>query len=151
MLDSDLWRFRRLDSAQADSRALLPASANACCRQGFSVIGCAKTPYSNEKFRETMADAVRKFSEQPSSVDEPPLKSFTESLYYLTDNFGDCKAYKQLGDLLDKLDSERGTGGNRLYYLATPPSTFPVIVGHLGSAGLGQPRRPGKKLDPRGD
>ena len=112
--------------------------------QGFSVIGCAKTPYDHEKFREAMADAVRKFSEQPSSVDEASLKSFADSLYYLTDDFGDSNAYTQLGELLNKLDQERGTGGNRLFYLATPPSAFSVIIGHLGSAGLAAPEHPGK-------
>ncbi len=112
--------------------------------QGFSVIGCAKTPYTTEKFREAMADAVRKFSEKSSSVDEASLGSFAESLYYLTDDFGDSNAYTQLGDLLAKLDRERGTGGNRLYYLATPPSAFPVIISHLGSARLAAPEDPGK-------
>src|SRR5579884_1963546 len=111
--------------------------------QGFSVIGCAKTPYTNEKFREAMADAVRKFSEKSSLVDETTLASFTESLYYLTDDFGDGNAYSQLGELLKKLDRERGTGGNRLFYLATPPSAFPVIIRHLASAGLAAPEDPG--------
>ena len=135
-------------SGDLTARKLIPAlyylHRERLLPQGFSVIGCAKTPYDNAKFREAMADAVRKFSEQPSSVDEASLRSFTESIYYLTDNFGDSKAYKQLGDLLAKLDRERGTGGNRLYYLATPPSSFPIIIGHLGSVGLAAPEDAGK-------
>jgi len=135
-------------SGDLTQRKLIPALYYLHCErllpQGFSVIGCAKTPYSIEKFREAMADGVRKFSEKSSSVDESSLSSFVESIYYLTDNFGDRKAYSQLGDLLGKLDREKGTGGNRLYYLATPPSAFPVIIGHLGAAGLAAPEDPGK-------
>jgi glucose-6-phosphate 1-dehydrogenase len=112
--------------------------------QGFSVVGCGRTPYDNEKFRGAMADAVRKFSEQPSSVDEASLRSFADSFYYLTDNFSERNAYTRLGDLLRNLDRERGAGGNRLFYLATPPSAFPVTIGHLGSVGLAAPEDPGK-------
>ncbi|HUZ45515.1 MAG TPA: glucose-6-phosphate dehydrogenase [Terriglobia bacterium] len=134
-------------SGDLTARKLIPALYYLHCERllppGFSVIGCAKTPYSNEKFREAMADAVKKFSEK-ATVDEPSLTSFIQSLYYLTDDFGDAKAYTQLDELLNKLDSERGTNGNRLFYLATPPSSFPVIVNHLGAAGLAQPKDPGK-------
>jgi len=134
-------------SGDLTARKLIPALYYLHCERllppGFSVIGCAKTPYSHEKFRETMAEAVRKFSEK-STVDEDSLKSFTKSLYYLTDNFGVAKAYKQLDDLLNKLDIEQGTNGNRLFYLATPPSSFPAIVSHLGSVGLAHPKDPEK-------
>ncbi len=134
-------------SGDLTARKLIPALYYLHCERllppGFSVIGCAKTPYSNEKFREAMADAVKKFSEK-ATVDEPSLTSFIQSLYYLTDDFGDVKAYTQLDELLNKLDSERGTNGNRLFYLATPPSSFPVIVSHLGAVGLAQPKEPGK-------
>ena len=47
-------------------------------------------------------------------------------------------------EALDHLDQEHGTAGNRLFYLATPPSFFPVIVKHLGAAGLAKPKQPGK-------
>jgi len=42
------------------------------------------------------------------------------------------------------LDQERGTAGNRLFYLSTPPSFFPVIVKNLGDSGLAKPQEPGK-------
>ncbi|MDQ3978626.1 MAG: glucose-6-phosphate dehydrogenase, partial [Actinomycetota bacterium] len=44
-------------------------------------------------------------------------------------------------DILEELDRERGTSGNRLYYLATPPATFPLIVSKLAEAGLNKPHR----------
>jgi glucose-6-phosphate 1-dehydrogenase len=38
-------------------------------------------------------------------------------------------------DHLAKLDELRGTEGRRLYYCATPPSAFPLIVSRLGECG----------------
>jgi glucose-6-phosphate 1-dehydrogenase len=42
-------------------------------------------------------------------------------------------------EVLAELDRERGTAENRLYYLATPPSTFPVIIQALADHGLSKP------------
>ena len=85
---------------------------------------------------------------QVQAENNPILDSFCSNLYYLTDNFGDRKAYSQLTELCSKLDNEGKTGGNRLFYLATPPSFFPVIVDHLGGAGLAKPVEPEKPKQP---
>src|SRR5688500_6111437 len=63
-------------------------------------------------------------------------ESFAGSLFYSRGTFDDPAAYKQLGELLDRLDKERGTAGNRLYYLATSPESFPDIIRNLAEAGL---------------
>src|SRR5712692_2087291 len=67
---------------------------------GFSVIGCSKTPYTHEQFREKMRQAVRKYLDLPAGND-PYLDSFAEGVHYLTDDFGDADAYAQLSALLD--------------------------------------------------
>ena len=110
---------------------------------GFSVIGCARTPSTHEAFRQEMGEAVKKYLKLGSESDAF-VESFVKGVFYITDNFGDAKAYDQLKALLDRLDEERGTCGNRLFYLATPPSFFPVIVRHLGAVGLAKPKFPGK-------
>ncbi len=110
---------------------------------GFTVIGCARSPYTNEQFRARLSKAVVEYLKLPDPND-PTLQSFCNNAYYITDDFGDVKAYEGLKNLLDKLDSEGKTGGNRLFYLATPPSFFPVITKHLGAAGLSKPKEAGK-------
>ncbi|HSO93787.1 MAG TPA: glucose-6-phosphate dehydrogenase, partial [Candidatus Dormibacteraeota bacterium] len=50
--------------------------------------------------------------------------------------FDDSEAYARLGDRLAKLDQERGTVGNRVFYMATLSQFFAVIGDHLGKAGL---------------
>ena len=44
----------------------------------------------------------------------------------------------RLKALLEELDAEGGTRGNRLFYLATAPDFFPVIAESLGAAGLAE-------------
>ena len=42
---------------------------------------------------------------------------------------------------MNKLDQERGTNGNRIFYLSTPPSQYPEIIQNLGAAGLNRNRK----------
>ncbi len=110
---------------------------------GSSVVGCGRTHFTDEEFREKMRQAVKKFLELPDDEDAF-LKSFSEGIFYLTGDFSKPSSYTELDTVLDRLDRERGTGGNRLFYLSTPPSFFPVTVQHLGAAGLAKPREAGK-------
>jgi len=134
-------------SGDLTQRKLLPAlfylARERMLAPEFSVVGCARTPKSHEQFRQEMGDAVRKFLHLNADSDAL-LEGFGQGLHYLADDFDDANAYRQLGAMLKSLDEERGTGGNRLFYLATPPSFFPVIVKHLGDAGLARPKVPGK-------
>lgn len=110
---------------------------------GFSVIGCARTRSNHEGFREEMSQAVKKYLNLPGES-AAFVDSFGKGIFYISDDFGGPKAYDQLQALLERLDQQRGTGGNRLFYLATPPSFFPVIVRHLGATGLARPKVPGE-------
>src|SRR4030081_2662020 len=48
----------------------------------------------------------------------------------------DPASFDAMRDQLDKLESARKTGGNRLFYLATPPSAFLPISRELGRTGM---------------
>jgi glucose-6-phosphate 1-dehydrogenase len=109
----------------------------------FTMVGCGRTPKSDAQFRQEMTGAVRKFLHLGADSDTL-LESFGEGVNYLTSDLDDPGAYRQLGRLLDHFDEERGTAGNRLFYLSTPPSSFPIIVKRLGEAGLARPKFPGK-------
>jgi glucose-6-phosphate 1-dehydrogenase len=130
-------------SGDLTKRKLIPAlfylTRERMLPAGFSVIGCARTPGSDESFRDEMGQAVKKYLKL-SAESDAFVESFAKGIYYVADDFGDSAAYEQLKTLLDRLDRERGTSGNRLFYLATPPSFFPAIVKHLGAAGLAKPK-----------
>lgn len=132
-------------SGDLTDRKLIPAlyylARERLLPAGCSVIGCSRTAYTNQQYRERVRKAVVTHLNLPNGKD-PILESFVNNTYYLTDNFGEAAAYQQLGALCGRLDKEGKTGGNRLFYLATPPSFFPVIIHHLGATGLAKPTDP---------
>ncbi|HFD39899.1 MAG TPA: glucose-6-phosphate dehydrogenase, partial [Anaerolineae bacterium] len=68
---------------------------------------------------------------------------FEDRLSYLAGSYDDPETYRRLAARLAQLDGEAGAGGNRLFYLATPPSLYPLIVEQLGRAGLNRVPRKG--------
>ncbi len=111
---------------------------------GFSVIGCGRTQFTDEQFRIKMQQAVTEFLRLTPQEATAFPEQFGRNLFYLSGNFGESPAYEQLKSRLERLDRERGTAGNRLFYLATPPSFFPVIINHLGAAGMARPNDPNR-------
>src|ERR1700694_1626944 len=126
-------------SGDLTARKLMPALYNLALNRylpsGFSVIGVADTHYSEAEFRNAMGEAVRKYS-RTQPVDHSVWQSFAEGLTYQSMMFDDAAAYGRLGAMLEQLDRERGTNGNRVFYFATLPQFFPVIVDQLGSSGI---------------
>jgi glucose-6-phosphate 1-dehydrogenase len=51
---------------------------------------------------------------------------------YVATDFADEGGENKVADVLGELDEERGTGGNRVYYLAVPPGAFETIVESVG-------------------
>ena len=127
-------------SGDLTARKLMPALYNLALNRylpsGFSIVGAAVTPWSDQDFRANMLDAVRKHS-RTQPVDQAVWNSFAEGLSYLQLKFDDRDGYARLKTALERIDQERGTSGHRVYYLATLPEFFPVIVEQLGAAGLG--------------
>jgi glucose-6-phosphate 1-dehydrogenase len=126
-------------------RKLIPALYNLSRERlipaGFSVVGFARRPVGDDQFRANMLDGVNQFSR--SRPAQPAVwETFAAGLTYLQGDFDDPKAYTELANLLDRLDRERGTCGNRVFYLATPPSAYSEIIHHLGESGLAQSGKP---------
>ena len=120
------------------SRKILPAIYN-LRRAGLlpaetSVVGFARRPLDDDQFRHQMREALDRHSRVP--VEEGLWDDFAESIYYQQGQFGDPAAFRELGERLEQIDAARGTGGNRLFYLATPPSAYIEIIENLGRAGL---------------
>jgi glucose-6-phosphate 1-dehydrogenase len=121
-------------------RKLLPTLAhlfyNHPLPQGFSVIAFARRPMNDEQWRGMALDSINKYMPENDRLDREAQHAFAQRLYYCQSDFNDREGYQKLADLLDKLDLEKGTQGNRLFYLATPPTTDSEIIFQLGGAGL---------------
>lgn len=123
-------------------RKLMPALYNLALENylpaGFNVIGFARRPMTDDAFAANMRQAVDKFSRR-SPVKPAVWESFASRMQYNASTFQDADGYHRLAQLLEKNDKERGTCGNRLFYLSTPPSDYPEIIRQLGAAGLNRP------------
>ncbi len=124
-------------------RKLVPALYNLAVENylppNFSVVGFARRDWTDDYFRQEMHDGVKEHSRTP--VEESIWDSFSQNLHFLSSEFDKEQGYKDLRTLLDRLDEQCGTSGNRLYYLSTPPSYYPTIIEHLGAAGLNKKSR----------
>lgn len=101
----------------------------------FAIVGVARSPMSHDEFRAKMKDAIGQFSEA-KRVDEEVWRSFAQGLYYLPVDIGAAGDYQELGKLLNQIDRERGTQGNRVFYLSTAPALYAEAVKQLGESGL---------------
>jgi glucose-6-phosphate 1-dehydrogenase len=104
----------------------------------FAVIGVARSPMTDEEFRTRMRQAITDFARvQPPSA--RVWDRFASSLFYYAGDPSDPALYQGLAEHLERAERERNTGGNRLFYLSTPPSVYPTVVTRLGEAGLNRP------------
>ncbi len=101
---------------------------------GFSVVGFARRDWSDDHFRQSLLESAHRYSR--SGLDTELWSGFAAGCFYVRAPFDDPAGYAALAARLDQLDVERGTGGNRLFYLATPPESYGEIVRQLGAAGL---------------
>ena len=75
------------------------------------------------------------------TLDADIWREFAHRLFYLPASFDDPDAYDDLRARLEHLRRNEAGLGNRLFYLATAPTFFPVIAEHLGAAGLSLAKR----------
>ncbi len=116
-------------------RKLVPALYNLAHEgqlpSGFAIVGFARRPKTNEEFRAELKQAVEQFS-RFSPINPAVWDSFAQGIVYHQAEFGDADGYARLDKLLQQLDHERGTAGNRVFYLATAPTDFTTIIQQLG-------------------
>jgi glucose-6-phosphate 1-dehydrogenase len=107
----------------------------------YSIVGFARTPMTDDFFRTTIGEAAKTISEV-GPIDPAKWNEFSSNLYYSAGEYGDPNSYAQLAKRLAEIDKEKNLGGNRLFYLSTPPEVYPNIVEQLGRAGLAKPANP---------
>lgn len=104
----------------------------------YAIIGFSRTPMTDESFRTTIGEAAKTISEV-GPIEPAKWNAFASNLYYSAGEYGDQNSYAQLAKRLAEIDAEKKLGGNRLFYLSTPPEVYPHIVEQLGRAGLARP------------
>ncbi len=104
---------------------------------GFSIVGVGRKPIDRadilEKLRDTAAKHVR-----TKPLDSATWSRFSDRIHYVSSGSREAPL-KPLVERLASLETPDITKGNRLFYMATPPSAFPVLLKQLHEADLIHP------------
>jgi glucose-6-phosphate 1-dehydrogenase len=125
-------------SGDLTQRKLVPALHSLACAgllpEGTQVLGIARSFLSNAEFRDRLLEGVTSYARLKPGICEL-WPRFADRHTYLSGSYDDPETYRALGQHLEKLEDRTGTR-NALFYLAVPPTLSPLIVEHLGRAGL---------------
>ncbi len=126
-------------SGDLSMRKLIPAlcslSIQKLMPEKFSVIGTGRTELSNDGYRKKMRESIFAFSEE-KNPDDGLVSDFLTHLSYIALDSQAEGSYEILKNFLESVDRELGTGGNYIFYMATPPSLYETISVNLAKAGL---------------
>ena len=101
---------------------------------GFSILGFARRDWTDDAFRASIREGLDQYLGEP--VQEQLWAGFAQGLFFCPGRFDDPGSYEDLNASLIRIDGERAHTGNRVYYLAAPPSTYSDIIACLGGCGL---------------
>ncbi len=100
---------------------------------GVRIVGLARSKMTDSDFQARMHKAV-------AESDSPEWAAFAPCLHYVPGDLTKIDDVRALDERLREL--EDGEESNRVYYLATAPRFYPIIVSHLGEIGMAA-ERPG--------
>ena len=111
------------------NRGLLPP--------GFALVGFARRDWDDAAFTQVVHDAVRQYAR--TDFDEEVWRQLAKGIRFVPGEFHDAAAFVRLRETVERLDLERGTMGNHVFYLSIPPKSFPLVTEHLRDSGLASP------------
>jgi glucose-6-phosphate 1-dehydrogenase len=133
-------------SGDLTKRLLIPALYNLAkagrLSDKFALIGVDRTDRSHEAFREYLADGVRSFISDTATgpvtapFDARAWEFLAARMTHLQGDVTDPAMYEQLGQTLKAIETEHGTGGNVVFYLAVASQLFGPVIDRLAAAGL---------------
>ncbi|WP_413162143.1 glucose-6-phosphate dehydrogenase [Capilliphycus salinus ALCB114379] len=100
----------------------------------LTIVGVARREWTHDYFREQMRIGVEEFGGGIQS--EELWNDFTKGLFYCSGNIDQQESYQKLKAFLGELDEQRGTRGNRVFYLSVAPRYFGEAIQQLGAAGM---------------
>ncbi|MEH2562747.1 glucose-6-phosphate dehydrogenase [Bradyrhizobium sp. AZCC 2289] len=114
--------------------ALYNLAANDLLPENFCIVGIARKGMSSEQLTESLTKGLHQFATR--KVDDALARRLLACVTCIEADPKDPASFDALRDRLDRLEAARETGGNRLFYLATPPSGFLPISRELGRTGM---------------
>ena len=119
-------------SGDLTARKLLPAVERLAARRllptAFTVVGVARTEWTDDDFRSHALAAVKEVG--------PEWASLVSRFRYVAGDYREPETFDRVRALLDEIDAAHGTGGNRVFYFATVPQVFGMLAKALAAHGL---------------
>lgn len=97
---------------------------------GFAVVGFSRRAWSDDAFRAFAREGI------PGPRDDEAWRRFAPHLYFIQGDSTRPDDLAALGGGLAAIEARHGTQGNRIFYVASPPSTYGPLLTALGNAGL---------------
>jgi glucose-6-phosphate 1-dehydrogenase len=119
-------------------RLIIPALYNLAASKllpdDFCVVGITRTEMSNAALRDSLMQGLRKYATR--TVDDAIADKLLRCVTCIDADISEPESFDRMAARLKQRETEHRTAGNRLFYLATPPSAFAPISQQLGRAGL---------------
>ena len=96
----------------------------------FSIVGIARSAYSDADYKKHLKDGIDQFSRIKDS--EGKWEEFSKHISYLQMDVTDPKAYDKLIEISKKKEDEAGVHPNIIFYMAVAPQIVPDIVKNIG-------------------
>ena len=128
-------------SGDLTKRKIIPSlyrlQRNRLLSENFFILGTGRKEMSTDTFRGEMLSAVKDtFSKD---FDESSWNELVNKIYYSPVDYTVQVTYAQsLRENLLQLENKHQTGGNRIFYLALPPTLYENVILNLGATGLSQ-------------
>ncbi|HVN15936.1 MAG TPA: glucose-6-phosphate dehydrogenase, partial [Anaerolineales bacterium] len=121
-------------SGDLTQRKLIPSLFN-LSRKGrmpekYIIVGFGGTPFTDEEFQKHLLDGAKQFAGFPFTDEE--WANFQPHLHYHQGKYAEQNDFQGLAKYLAQMEEGEA---NRVYYMAIPPSLFPVTVDNLKSTG----------------
>lgn len=124
------------------SSALFNLFSDGKLPEDFSLIGFARKPLTDLKFRDLTRKAIAR---KDKGYNKVKLKKFLSRLGYMQGDLENLASFKNLSKKLAIKDGQKGRCSNKLFYLAVPPFLYASILKNLSRSGLNLPCAPGSK------
>jgi glucose-6-phosphate 1-dehydrogenase len=125
------------------ARKLMPAlfdlHRNRGLPQPFKIVGCGRTDWDDQTFRDRMQQALASNGHAKSA----DWETFGPNLFYCRIDYREPQSFSKLADTLKSLDRKIDTNGNRLFYIALSPKLYEPAARNIGLAGLSREHHDG--------
>lgn len=120
-------------SGDLNHRKLTPALYNLFLDNAmpdkFSIVGIARSPYSDEEYKKHLKEGIDEFSRNKDKNGK--WKEFANNLCYLQMDVSDESHYKKIAEISRAKEEQAGEHLNIVFYMAVAPQLVPVIIKQL--------------------